>query len=372
MKALRLRAESVDGATRASSASTTWRNPSVQLEDVALPDVGADELLIRVRYCGLCGSDYHLSEALGADRHLAYPGLAALPVTLGHEFSGVVAAHGAGTSAAVAAAFPLGTPVTAEEMHWCGLCDPCRSGHVNHCARLEELGFTIDGAHGEFVRVPAKYCWSLAALRERVGEENAFRLGALVEPYSVSFRALFQGAHRGAWLPGQRVLVLGAGPIGLAACDLALVAGARDACVLEIDPTRRELARRVGASHAVDSPAWRTLPGEFDWIVDAAGAPRLALEIAQAKLAVAGTVCLLARTDETAALLPESLIVRNARVVGSQGHSGEGTFGRVIALMGGARLRALELVEEVISLEEAAARLSGQRKSGGKILVRPS
>ncbi|MGZ3706640.1 MAG: alcohol dehydrogenase catalytic domain-containing protein, partial [Bdellovibrionota bacterium] len=272
MKALRLRAER-EG--RSADASVAWDSPQVRLEEISAPVPRADELLIRVRYCGLCGSDYHLASG-------AYPGLASLPVTIGHEFSGVVAGHGAGTSPGVVAAFPVGTPVTAEEMQWCGSCGACRAGHVNHCENLEELGFTVDGAHSEFVRVPAKYCWSLAGLCDRVGEENSFRLGAMVEPYSVSFRALFQGAHAGAWIPGQRVLVLGAGPIGLAACDLAA---------------------RIGVSPSVGLDGLAALSGQYDWILDAAGAPPLLMNLAQNHLAVGGTVCLLARTAEALPLL---------------------------------------------------------------------
>jgi threonine dehydrogenase-like Zn-dependent dehydrogenase len=337
----------------------------VTLEEVPSPVPSADELLIRVRYCGLCGSDYHLASG-------EYPGLAALPVTIGHEFSGVVAGHGKGSSRFILESFPVGTPVTAEEMQWCGSCGACRAGHVNHCENLEELGFTVDGAHSELVRVPAKYCWSLAGLRDRVGEDAAFRLGALVEPYSVSFRALFQGAHRGAWAPGGRVLVIGCGPIGLAACDLALASGALDVACVETDPARRALAAKIGVSPSLAPTELSALTGAFDWIVDAAGATSLAMELARERLAVGGTLCLLARTEESAPLLPETLITKNARIVGSQGHSGEGTFGRVIALMGGRRLRALDLVEEVISLEEAAARLASQKKCGGKTFVRPS
>lgn len=362
MKALRL----TGTAARSASASSTWKEPKVSLEHVPQPAPRAGQLLIRVRYCGLCGSDFHLAEG-------AYPGLAALPVTLGHEFSGVVAGHGAGTDPAILRRFPVGEPVTAEEMQWCGNCGPCRAGHVNHCERLEELGFTVDGAHGEFLCVDAKYCWSLGELRARLGEENAFRLGAMVEPYSVSYRALFQGAHARPWMPGLRVLVVGCGPIGLAAADIALASGALEVDCVEPLPRRRELAGKLGCRMAVDpSELSRLGTAAYDWIIDAAGASRLLGELAGSLLSIGGTICLLARTDEPIPLYPEALITRNARVVGSQGHSGEGTFGRVIDLMGAGRLRALDLVEEVISLEEAASRLARRERCGGKILVRPS
>ena len=374
MKALRLHADPLlAGSARSANASQAFRNPRVILEETKTPEPRANELLLRVSYCGLCGSDFHLAEPRAQDAQMTYPGLAQLPVTIGHEFSGIVVGHGPGTNDSVRSAFPIGTPVTAEEMQWCGECLTCRSGHVNHCEALEEIGFTTDGAHAELIRVPAKYCWSLRGLAESLGTDAALRLGALVEPYAVSFRALFQGAHGGAWMPGSRVLVLGCGPIGLAAADLALAAGALSVDAIETDANRRKFAKELGLGKVITGTAeLASLHSTYDWIVDAAGATRLAAEIAGERLAVGGTLCLLARTDEPAPLVPEALITRNARIVGSQGHSGESTFRRVIDLMSAGRLRAAQFVREVVTLEEAAERLAQQKKSEGKILVRPN
>lgn len=368
MKALRLRAEQLGASSRSPEASKNWINPSVRLEEMPSPSPGPGELLLKVAFCGLCGSDYHLAEARG-DSTIFYPGLVELPVTIGHEFSGKVVAHGPGMSDAAIKLFPAGSLVTAEEMLWCGECGPCRSGHLNHCENLEELGFTRDGAHAEYIRVNSKYCWSLAPLAEKFGEETALRLGALVEPYSVSYRALFQGAHGGKWLPGGAILIFGAGPIGLAALDLALAAGAAEVHVVESLPERRAFALEFGATKAF-SPSELDQLSRYDWIVDAAGTGSAA-EAAQRCLTIGGSLCLLARTDEPISLQPESLITRNARVFGSQGHSGESAFPRVIKLMAAGKLRALRLVQEEIDLKTAAERLSRQLKAPGKILVRP-
>jgi threonine dehydrogenase-like Zn-dependent dehydrogenase len=371
MKALRLHADPVNHARqRSANASQDFRNPRIEIEEASVPVPRANELLLKVRYCGLCGSDFHLAEA-NADQQLAYPGLASIPVTIGHEFSGEVRAVGEGSSAHVQSRFPVGSIVTAEEMQWCGECATCRAGHVNHCEQLEELGFTRDGAHAEYVVVPAKYCWNLAGLEQKFGRDRALQLGALVEPYAVSYRALFQGAHAGKWLPGARVLVLGCGPIGLAVADLANAAGAVDVQAIENLPERREFARKFGVSNAVASSEAGQIEGSFDWIVDAAGAPRLAAELAAKHLNVGGTLSLLARTDEPAPLRPEDWITKNARIVGSQGHSGESTFRYVLDLMAAGKLSAALLVREIIGLPEAAERLRSQKKSEGKILVRP-
>jgi threonine dehydrogenase-like Zn-dependent dehydrogenase len=141
---------------------------------------------------------------------------------------------------------------------------------------------------------------------------------------------------------------------------------------METDPVRRKLAEKIGAALVLAPHDIDKLQGSYEWIVDAAGASGMLARLSTSHLGIGGTICLLARTDEHIPLAPESLIVRNARIVGSQGHSGESTFSRVISLMSGGRLRALELIEEVISLEEAASRLAQQKKCGGKILVRPS
>jgi threonine dehydrogenase-like Zn-dependent dehydrogenase len=106
--------------------------------------------------------------------------------------------------------------------------------------------------------------------------------------------------------------------------------------------------------------------------VDAAGAPSLCATLLESKAAVGGTMALLARTEETAPLSSEHLITKNFRIVGSQGHSGESAFPRVIALMGAGRLQAGKLIKEVVSLEEALTRLERQKKCEGKILVQPN
>ncbi|NUM88343.1 MAG: zinc-binding dehydrogenase [Bdellovibrionales bacterium] len=267
--------------------------------------------------------------------------------------------------------FPLGALVTAEEMQWCGRCDQCRFGQPNHCEALEEIGFTRDGSHAELIAVDARYLWPLAPLESRFGADAALRMGAMVEPYAVSYRALFQGAPGNRWAPGSRVVILGAGPIGLAALDLARAAGAASIAVVEPREDRRHLAMRFGAGAAREKPDDLPTSLEFDWVIDAAGAGHAAMEIAARHLSVGGSVCFLARTDAPAAVWPEMLITKNARVFGSQGHSGEGAFRRVIDMMAEGLLHPLEMLEGVCSLPEAGGRLSRQHRGAGKILVRP-
>ena len=178
------------------------------------PEPGPDEVVIRVRACGICGSDFHFVET-DADGYSALPGLVRAPVVTGHEFAGVVEAVGSAVSD-----FAPGDHVCAEEIAWCGDCLACRAGRPNNCTRIEELGFSFDGAHAEYVVARARYCWSLAPLLEAgLAADKIFQLGALVEPTGVAYVAMFVSA--GGFMPGSSVGVVGAGPIGLAAIALA-------------------------------------------------------------------------------------------------------------------------------------------------------
>jgi len=127
--------------------SKVWRYPKLKVEDVEKPKIGPKDLLIRVKACGICGSDIHFYET-DEDGYMLYPGLTKFPCTIGHEFSGVVEEIGSEVKG-----FKIGDPVTSEEMLWCGECIPCRNGLPNHCVNLEELGFTVDGAMAEYVKV---------------------------------------------------------------------------------------------------------------------------------------------------------------------------------------------------------------------------
>ena len=146
---------------KAISGYQVWRHPKMVVKEVPTPTIKPDEVLLRVKACGVCGSDIHFYET-DKDGYILYPGLTKFPTTTGHEFSGQVVEVGSAVDDLV-----VGDMVTAEEMIWCGHCTPCRNGYPNHCATLEEIGFTIPGAFAEYIAVGAKYCWKLNALLDR-------------------------------------------------------------------------------------------------------------------------------------------------------------------------------------------------------------
>jgi len=359
-------------ATRGNAA---WRNPRFAVEDRPDPAATGDLVVIRVRACGICGSDVHLHER-DADGYMVYPGMVGTPVTTGHEFSGTVEAIGPDV-----VDIAIGDPVCAEEIAWCGECLACRSGLPNNCTRLGELGFTFDGAHAELVSVRARYVWSLRPLLEAgIGEPRLFHLGALVEPAGVAFIGLFVSAA--GFLPGSAIGVAGAGPIGLAAIALARAAGASRIVAFEPSRARRAMAVAMGADAAHDprelgADGFAEIAREasrgrgIDRWVEASGARGVAERMA-ATLAPGGRVVLIGRGPHTIGLDPEHLIVRGASITGSIGHSGSGAFGRVIDLMAAGRLPMDKIVSGTVSLDGMVAALEDLRdREAGKTIVEP-
>ena len=364
-----------------------WKNPRISLEERPIPQITKpDEVLIRVKAVGICGSDLHFVET-DEDDYMIYPGLVRTPVVIGHEFSGIVEEVGSGVKN-----IKPGDMVTSEEMLWCGTCDACRYGYVNHCVRLNdpsdmefgELGFTHDGAMAEYVVVRERYVWKIDAIREAVGsDEKAFEAGSLVEPTSVSYHAMFNRA--GGFKPGAYVVVWGAGPIGLAAIALAKAAGAGKVIAFEISPIRKELAKVMGADYVFDPmelekkgvEPWERIMdvtgGEgADMHVEAAGAPHVIVPQMLKSLAVGAKIVQIGRAPKEVPMYLEILQVRRVQVFGSQGHSGWGTFKNVIRLMASGKIDMTKIITSRFKLSKALEAFErGHKRIDGKITIKP-
>ncbi len=363
-----------------------WKNPRLVLEEKPIPKPKGKEVLIRVRAVGICGSDLHMVET-DKDGYMIYPGLTRMPVVLGHEFSGVVEEVGPEVKSV-----KPGDMVTSEEMLWCGECDACRMGYVNHCIKLNdpadlefgELGFTRDGAMAEYVVVHEKYLWKINSLLDRYGsEDKAYEAGSLVEPTSVAYHAMFNRA--GGFKPGGYVVVWGAGPIGLAAIALARAAGAGKVIAFEISPVRIDLAKKMGADYVFNPieldkkgiKPWEKIlevtDGEgADMHVEAAGAPEYTLPQMQKSLAIGGKIAWIGRAPQEVPIYLEVFQVRRAQIFGSQGHSGWGTFKNVIRLMAAGAIDMTKIITSRFKLSETLKAFErGHKRIDGKITIKP-
>ena len=342
--------------------SKVWRNPSMEIQEKDIPVPGPEEILVEVMACGICGSDVHMRQA-DDDGYIFYPGLTAFPSTLGHEYSGIVVEAGEkAINKRTGKKYEVGEAICAEEMIWCSQCKPCADGYPNHCENLEEIGFSIDGAYARYIKINARYCWSIEPLRKVYGDEKMWLLGSLVEPTSVAYNAVIE--RGGGIRPGQHVLILGAGPIGAAACAILKRAGAKSVILSEPSLRRRDMALSMGATHAIDpfkeNVADKVLEitegAGADLILEATGLPSVVWEDIEKIIwegrTINSTVVLVARADDRIPLNGEVLQVRRASVVGSQGHSGHGTFPNVISAMA-AGMDVSPMITKQITLDEA-------------------
>jgi len=321
--------------------SRVWRHPKVKIVDKEVREPGPTEVLLEVKACGICGSDVHMNQT-DKDGYIFYPGLTAFPCTLGHEFSGAVVKAGAkAINKRTGRAFEVGEGVCSEEMMWCSYCRPCADGFPNHCEALQEIGFSIDGAYAKYIVVDARYLWSIEDFRKPFGDDNMWLLGSLVEPSSVAYTAVI--TRGGGIQPGENVVILGAGPVGAAACAILRRAGANAVILSEPSAARRKMALSIGATHAIDPKTENVADAVLDIthghgakiILEATGLPSVVWPDVERIIwegrAINTTVVVVARADDRIPLNGEVLQVRRANVVGSQGHSGQGVFPNVIS-----------------------------------------
>ncbi len=359
---------------KAVCGNDIWRHPKLEVRTWPDPEPGAQEVVLEIQACGVCGSDMHFYETDDED-YILYPGLTKFPTILGHEFSGKVVETGKDVTLLKA-----GDIVTVEEMIWCGRCIPCRNGFPNHCSNLEEIGFTIPGAFSNYIAVDEKFCWKIDAIAERYGDEElAFAVGALSEPTSVAYNAMFERA--GGFRPGHYVDVYGAGPIGLAAIGLAKAAGAGTIVAFEISPERLKLAKAVGADYAYDPR--EVSPGEammelskgagFDFHVEASGVPELAIPEMEKALAINSKIVQIGRAAQRVPMYLESFQVRRAQAFGAQGHSGHETFPNVIRMVAAGQLDLSPIITARYNLEDAVEAIAkSTKRADGKIMVKPN
>jgi 2-desacetyl-2-hydroxyethyl bacteriochlorophyllide A dehydrogenase len=271
-----------------------WYGPrEMRMEEIPGPTIRPDEVLLHVQAAGICGSE--LSGYLGQSS-LRRP-----PLIMGHEFTGTVAQVGTAVADRT-----VGERVTVNPMVPDGTCVMCHSGNEHLCLNRSLIGAHRPGAFAEYVAVPARVCYPLPDSLDEIA-------GTLVEPLACALRAV---AHAQVTL-GSRVLILGAGPIGLLALSSALRAGASVVAISDVNPARLDLARSWGATHMINpaqqdiSAILREATGKLgcDSAIDAVGLPVTRRQAVEAVRPGGRAIFLGLHEDETA--LAGNLIVRS-------------------------------------------------------------
>ena len=290
-----------------------------------VPTPGEGEVLVEVSHCGICGTDIHMVlEGWGR------PGTVG-----GHEWSGRIAAVGPG-----AGSWAVGTAVVGGELVGCGTCAMCAAGRPSLCQRRPPVtGSGHDGAFAQFVVT------STAGLVP-VDDSVPLRTAALTEPLAVAMHAI----TRSGVGPGDRVLVTGAGPIGLLALAALRADGVDDVVVSEPTPSRRERALAVGASRAV-TPAQLEVPGlpmdlavdPFDAVLECSGRAD-AMEAGLAQLGRGGRLVLVGTGMHAPRLDNNRILLNELVITGAYNYDGGG-FTTALALLGSGTLPVDLLIE---------------------------
>jgi L-iditol 2-dehydrogenase len=330
------------------------------LRDMPEPPLDADSVLVRVRACGICGSDIHGMDGSSGRR---IP-----PLIMGHEASGVIAAVGAAVSG-----WSVGDRVTFDSTIYCGECFFCRRGEINLCDNRRVLGVSTGeyrqhGAFAEYVAVPARILY-------RLPDAVTFEQGAFVEPISIAVHAVNRTRVR----VGDSAVVIGSGMIGLLVIQVLRAAGCGQIIAVDLSPTRLALACELGAhaalrSDQVDVPAairemthGRGADCTFE-VVGLTPTVRLAVD----SVRKGGQVTLVGNLSPNVELPLQAVVTREITLNGSC--SSQGDYNVCLDMLARGAVRVEPLLSAVAPLDEGAswfARLYEGEPGLLKVMLRP-
>ena len=332
----------------------------LRIQESPTPDLAADEALIRVKACGICGSDVHGYDGSSGRR---IP-----PLIMGHEAAGVIEGMGAKVEG-----FSLGDRVTFDSTVYCGECEYCLEGKVNLCDRRMVLGVSCGeyrrhGAFAEYVAVPSRILYKLPP-------SLPFEYAAMIEAVSVAVHAV----GRVKFQPGDASVVVGAGMIGLLLVQAARAAGCDRVIAVDLDKDRLKLAKELGATQSIN-------PLESDTIETILGATagqgaRVSFEVVGSTPTVetaiqatrkGGAVVLVGNLALQVEFPLQSVVTREITLFGSCASAGE--YPKCIELMDKGAIKVSPLISAQATLEEGAEwfdRLYAKEAGLMKVILQP-
>ena len=324
----------------------------VVVEERPVPEPGPGEVVVRVASVGVCGSDTHYYEHGRIGRFVVDS-----PLVLGHEAAGEVAALGPGVTS-----LAVGQRVSVEPGVPDLTCAQCLAGRYNLCPNMRFFATPpIDGAFAEYVVVHAAFAH---AVPDTLSDDAA----ALLEPLSVGLWA----CRKGRVGPGSRVLITGAGPIGLVSVQAALAFGATEVVVSDVNPARLALARDLGATDTVDARtgSLTDLPRPPEVLLECSGHPAATGDAIRA-LGPAGRAVLVGMGGDELPLPLSVVQERELEVTGTFRYAG--TWPTAIALVAAGRIDLDRLVTGTYRLDQAADALTAGRRDPHtvKVVVHP-
>lgn len=309
---------------------------SIHLKEVEKPILKDGEALIKVKYCGICGSDIHVLRG-------EHP-TAQFPVIPGHEFVGeLVEINGSGSER-----YEIGDYVVAQPFFSCGNCEPCAKGQDNVCADLKFMGAHTDGGFAEYVKVATRKMY-------KIPKDMDLQLAALTEPVSVAVHDV----RRSGLKVGESALIIGGGPIGMLIAMVARHAGAKKVVISEISEYRRKIAEELGfvAVNPLDADfdeqiADLTQAKGFDVCFEVSGS-KPGIKTAVEKAKITGTVMIVGMTSEPHPVDLSAVFAKELTIKGVRIHSQYNFIGAVELLKEGTiNDQFASMISKVYALED--------------------
>lgn len=343
----------------------------IRVEDVSIDEPKDDEVQLKVKYCGICGSDLHAYlEGWGLPTQ-PYPLTGkTVPITLGHEFSGKVVKVGKDVDT-----LKVGDDVAVEPLIACGKCENCRKGDYNFCNRAVAadgagnfLGFSQDGGFAEYANVQGVFAHKLPDGMDP-------KLGAVAEPTAVVYEALKKSRLQ----EGQTVAVMGAGPIGLLMALLAKISGANRVYIVDLSEVRLNKAKELGITDVlnpkevdVNDEIRKDYPNGVDVTYECAGAQATfdtALKVTK-RTGILQVVALFA--DNVSMNMTDDVIMQGIDVITTLCYNN--SFPQVLGIINNNPETFSKIITKEIGLDQAldeGIKALAEDKSQVKILVSP-
>ncbi|MEM7601577.1 MAG: galactitol-1-phosphate 5-dehydrogenase [Verrucomicrobiota bacterium] len=306
--------------------------------DTPDPEIEAHEVLIAVKACGVCGSDIHGMDGSSGRR---IP-----PIIMGHEAAGEITRLGSAVKD-----WSKGDRVTFDSTIYCGDCPECNDGRINLCPQRNVLGVSCDdyrrhGAFADYVKVPAHILC-------RIPDEVPYEQAAFAEPVSIALH----GVNRLPIQGGERVVVVGAGLIGLLVVQALKAKGVSKVIAVDIDPKRLELARELGADHAIVSGEnaveeirdWLGDPDGADFSVEVVGfGPTMDIAIHSVKKG--GSISCIGNLKAEVPFPLQAVVTRELTVYGSCASAGE--YDEAVAAVASGDIKVEPLISAIGDLAD--------------------
>lgn len=337
-------------------AAVIDKKDSIHLKEVDMPVLNDGEALIKVKYCGICGSDIHVLKG-------AHP-TAKFPVIPGHEFVGeLVDIKGSGSER-----YEIGDHVVAQPFFSCGNCGPCAKGEDNVCEDLHFMGAHTNGGFAEYVKVATRKMY-------KIPKDMNPELAALTEPVAVAVHDV----RRSGLQVGESALIIGGGPIGMLIAMVARHAGARQVVISEINEYRRRVAEDLGfatvnpAEASFDAQICGLTEGKgFDVCFEVSGT-RPGISTAVEKAKITGTIVVVGMTKEPYPIDLSMVFARELTIRGVRIHSQYSFIGALELLKSGAINSEFEsMISKVFDFEDLEEAFAYAQVPGDyfKVLVR--